>query len=279
MQTKKFLPVNQPNTPAETITLIQKALDDCERNHGVTVLFAAESGSRAWGFSTPNSDYDVRFVYYHPSDWYLSLIPGRDVIEYPVSDRLDLVGWDLQKALRLLIAGNPTLIEWLNVPILYRENAETDLIRRLVPQSKYRRAAFYHYRSLALKVIKTHISGKSQVTLKTYLYAVRAVLLLAWLRENTAGPLAMDLPTLLLAANVPTKIEQEIDSLLRHRAMPEANRNGAPLPLLDAWLTEQLSLPMPPFCSTPLPAFATDPVAQQAEHIFRHIVLRSASLP
>jgi predicted nucleotidyltransferase len=279
MQTKKLSSVNQPNTPAETIALIQKCLDDCEHNHGVTILFAAESGSRAWGFSTPNSDYDVRFVYYHPPAWYLSLIPGRDVIEYPISDRLDLVGWDLQKALRLLIAGNPTLIEWLNAPVLYRENAETDLIRRLIPQSKYRRAAFYHYRSLALKVIKTHLSSKPQVALKTYLYAIRAVLLLTWLRENTAGPIAMDLPTLLPAAGVPTKIKQEIDRLLRHRAMPEADRNGAPLPLLDAWLAEQLSLPMPPFCSTPLPNSATDTLVRQAEQIFRHIVLPSASLP
>ena len=100
--------------------LIAEKLADIERQHQVTVLYACESGSRGWGFASPDSDYDVRFVYVHRLPWYLTVLPGRDVIEQPISGDLDINGWDLRKTLGLLRDSNPTLLEWLRSPIVYR---------------------------------------------------------------------------------------------------------------------------------------------------------------
>jgi predicted nucleotidyltransferase len=96
---------------------------EIEDEEGVRIFFACESGSRAWGFPSSDSDYDVRFLYLHPTEWYLSvnLEHKRDVIERPISGDLDINGWDLRKALILLRKGNPPLMEWLGSPIIYRE--------------------------------------------------------------------------------------------------------------------------------------------------------------
>src|SRR5512134_2562557 len=98
-------------------TEILQCLAEIERNHGVRVLYACESGSRAWGFASPDSDYDVRFIYVNDLDWYLSVEDHRDVIEIMDGD-LDLSGWDLRKSLKLLRKSNPALIEWLSSPIV-----------------------------------------------------------------------------------------------------------------------------------------------------------------
>ncbi|MFO0121331.1 MAG: DNA polymerase beta superfamily protein, partial [Inhella sp.] len=104
---------------SEILTRIERA----EREHGVRVLLAVESGSRAWGFESPNSDYDARFIYANTSDWYLSvkLEDKRDVIEYPITDEIDLNGWDVRKALRLFARSNPAIVEWIQPPIVYLE--------------------------------------------------------------------------------------------------------------------------------------------------------------
>jgi hypothetical protein len=103
--------------------------------NNVRVLLAVESGSRAWGFASTDSDYDVRFIYAHPADWYLSIDLNteakRDVIEQPIVDDLDLNGWDLRKALQLLAKSNPPLLEWLNSPIVYRESSFATELREL----------------------------------------------------------------------------------------------------------------------------------------------------
>src|SRR5215510_11136002 len=99
---------------------ILRKLDQVERAHGVRILYAAESGSRAWGFPSPDSDYDVRFFYAHGRDWYVSLSEQRDVIERPLdTSGVDLVGWDIRKALRLLLKSNPAFYEWLVSPVVY----------------------------------------------------------------------------------------------------------------------------------------------------------------
>ena len=108
----------------ESIKLeIMKRIRGAETEHGVNVLYAVESGSRAWGFASPNSDYDVRFIYAHPKDWYVAvdLEEKRDVIEYDIVDEIDINGWDIRKALRLFWKSNPAFVEWLQSPIIYVE--------------------------------------------------------------------------------------------------------------------------------------------------------------
>ncbi|MEJ7666585.1 MAG: nucleotidyltransferase domain-containing protein [Hymenobacter sp.] len=103
------------------ITRISAALATLEAEHGIRILYACESGSRAWGFPSPDSDYDVRFIYCHPPDWYLTLDEGPDTLNFPVDDELDLAGWELRKALRLLRGSNAALFEWLQSPVVYHE--------------------------------------------------------------------------------------------------------------------------------------------------------------
>src|SRR5580698_9021306 len=101
---------------------VRDVLAQLEAERQVRVLFACESGSRAWGFASRDSDYDVRFLYVHRRDWYLSVEARRDVIELPIAEDLDVSGWDLRKALRLLRKSNPPLLEWLKSPVVYRHD-------------------------------------------------------------------------------------------------------------------------------------------------------------
>lgn len=104
--------------------LIIKRLHEIEKNEQIRILLAVESGSRAWGFDSPDSDYDVRFIYVRNHSDYLKLEKVRDVIELPIKDLLDINGWDLAKTLRLLYSSNPTLFEWFSSPIVYYENED-----------------------------------------------------------------------------------------------------------------------------------------------------------
>jgi len=114
-----------PKSDAITATILER-LAAIEHTELVHILYACESGSRAWGFASPDSDYDVRFIYVRPRDWYLSidLERRRDVIERPIEGVLDINGWDLRKALQLMRKSNPPLFEWLHSPLVYRAQAE-----------------------------------------------------------------------------------------------------------------------------------------------------------
>ena len=112
--------------------LIVKKLEEIERQDHVRILLAVESGSRAWGFASEDSDYDVRFIYVRPRNDYLRLEKFRDVIELPLEGELDINGWDLDKTLRLLRSSNPTLFEWFSSPIVYRETPFADDFRSVM---------------------------------------------------------------------------------------------------------------------------------------------------
>ena len=124
---------------------IQEKLDEIERTEGVRILHVVESGSRAWGFASPDSDYDVRFVYVRPFEDYLSLDELRDTIEWQLDEVLDINGWDLKKALRQFARGNATLFEWSGSPVVYRTTPEWDRIREVAEQYFSEKAAIYHY--------------------------------------------------------------------------------------------------------------------------------------
>ena len=113
---------------------IYNKLREIEKTENVRILLAVESGSRAWGFASPDSDYDVRFIYVRPKDDYLRLDPVRDVIELPLDEVFDINGWDLQKTLRLLYRSNPTLFEWFSSPIVYLETEFADELRAMMTQ-------------------------------------------------------------------------------------------------------------------------------------------------
>lgn len=163
-----------------------------ETEHHVQVLLAIESGSRAWGFASPNSDYDARFIYVNTPDWYLSvgLEEKRDVIEYPIVDDMDINGWDLRKALRLFAKSNPGFVEWIQSPIVYeRSGSFHEKALELLPQVYSTGSGIYHYRSMA----KTNYRGylqTEQVPLKKYFYVLRPLLSVRWLEHyQTPAPI------------------------------------------------------------------------------------------
>lgn len=144
--------------------------------------------SRGWGFASPDSDYDVRFVYVNRLDWYLTVEPGRDVIEQPIGGELDVNGWDLRKALKLLHGSNPVLLEWLRSPIVYmQDEALVPRLRRLAEQHLSLDRAYRHYVSMARKNLREHLLGEV-VRYKKYLYVLRPLLAARWIREGRGAP-------------------------------------------------------------------------------------------
>ncbi len=138
--------------PEEVRADIVERLGRIEEEENVQMFLAVESGSRAWGFPSVNSDYDVRFIYAHRPEWYLSIDveKKRDVIERPIVDHIDVSGWDIRKALTLLQKSNPPLLEWLQSPIIYREHTDiAQRFRALLPEYYSPTARFYHYLNMA----------------------------------------------------------------------------------------------------------------------------------
>lgn len=193
---------------------IGSALEQIEREENVRILYACESGSRAWGFPSKDSDYDVRFLYVRPVDWYLSIFEKRDVIERPISDMLDINGWDLRKALNLFRKSNPPLLEWLQSPIVYKENfAIAEQIRRISPYTFSPKSCVYHYLHMAKGNYREYLQGE-QVKIKKYFYVLRPILACEWIeRYNTMPPIEFDR---LVEAVVPrdSELQQVIDALV-----------------------------------------------------------------
>ena len=132
---------------------------------------AVESGSRAWGFASPDSDYDVRFIYVRRNEDYLRLNPFKDVIELPINNILDINGWDLKKALTLFYKSNPTLFEWLNSPIVYMKTIFLDEIRNIACRYFSEKHSLYHYISMAQRNYNEYLKGDAVKVKKYFLCA------------------------------------------------------------------------------------------------------------
>jgi uncharacterized protein len=206
------------------IATIKGTLEALEKSEGVAILLAVESGSRAWGFPSADSDYDVRFVYARHSQWYLSidLEEHRDVIERPLEDSIDLSGWDIRKALRLFRKSNPPLLEWLQCPIVYRErHALAEQLRALLPSFYSPRASFYHYLHMARGNIREYLKGEV-VWRKKYFYVLRPLLAMRWI-EQGRGPVPIEFGRLVDATVSDAAVRSAIDDLL------SVKRSGAEL--------------------------------------------------
>ncbi len=212
-----------------------------EAEFGVRVVYACESGSRAWGFESPDSDYDVRFVYARPCDWYLSfdVERQRDVIEQPIIDDIDCSGWDLRKAMYLFTRTNGALIEWLNSPIRYVEQGGFAGSMRALATAHFNAAALcYHYSHMARRNFREHLSG-SRIRLKRYLYVLRPLLAIRHIERGLGVP-----PVVfesLVDATAPAAVRPAISSLLEaKRAASEAD-TSAPVPELNGFIATELA--------------------------------------
>ncbi len=185
------------------------------------MLLAVESGSRAWGFPSPDSDYDCRFIYARPREAYLALYPPRDVIEFPLEGALDVNGWDLAKALRLLLKGNAVVIEWLTSPFVY---AGKDSFRQqalaLAQQVARPHAVARHYLHLGERQRRTYFAEARAIEIKKLFYALRPALALRWLRMHPGMAVApMHFPTLVAQSDLPASITGIVDDLLARKAV------------------------------------------------------------
>jgi predicted nucleotidyltransferase len=211
-----------------------------EEGRGVRVLFACESGSRGWGFASPDSDYDVRFLYVHPLDWYLRVSPQRDVIELPISGALDINGWELRKALGLLKKGNATLIEWLDSPIVYRaETAFLDAVRRAAHLTHRPERSFHHYVHMARGNYLQYLGGE-KVRLKKYLYVLRPILAAKWI-EQGRGLAPMRFQDLVDALIDDPALRDAIADLLAWKRRALESQYGMRVQAIDAYLASELS--------------------------------------
>ena len=169
-------------------TTILSHLEDIERKYDVRVLLAVESGSRARGLFSDESDWDLRFVYVNKLDWYLNVNEGRDVIEEMFDDNIDMVGWELRKTLRLFQKSNPSLMEWLHSPIIYRaDEVFLSRMRGLEPTYFNPIKVMYHYGSIYIKHDKRYLQNAAY-PLKRFLYYLRGILACRWVEERQSMP-------------------------------------------------------------------------------------------
>ncbi|PTQ89201.1 nucleotidyltransferase domain-containing protein [Agitococcus lubricus] len=209
-------------------------LQRIEAQYQVTILWACESGSRAWGFPSPDSDYDVRFIYAQKPSSYIRVFDKRDVIEEPIDGLLDISGWDIKKALGLLRKSNPALMEWLSSPIIYRQHAAIEPLRALAQASFLPLSSCHHYLSMARQDINKLVIG-SDIRLKKYLYMFRALLATQWvIANNNQPPMAfIELVNRFLPSG---DIREQIDELLVLKGQVLESEHIPPQEELDAYL-------------------------------------------
>lgn len=228
--------------PIEVRREIMRRLTCTEREEGVRIVLAVESGSRAWGFPSPNSDFDVRFIYARPTDWYIAvdLEERRDVIEYGITDDIDLNGWDIRKALRLFWKSNPAFVEWIQSPIKYIESGGfASGVRALLPHTYSPEHGIYHYRSMAKTNYRGYLRAE-MVPLKKYFYVLRPLLAVRWIeRYKSAAPIEFN--RLLPLIDGRTQLLTDIHELLvKKHESPEMGLSK-PIASINLFVEEELS--------------------------------------
>lgn len=219
------------------VSAIEDRLKGIKLDEGVQIPWAIESGSRAWGFPSPDSDYDCRFIYVRRREEYLSLWPKRDVIETPLDEIYDVNGWDISKAIRLMAKGNATVVEWLRSPIVYSgDGTVRDRLLDFAYAHADRSAIGRHYFHVALQ------QQERPTNLKRFFYVLRPAVALRWLdvHSNRAVP-PMELPTLMSEADMDPQVRSAVDDLIRLKAETREMGHGTLPPILVRFVRDQLT--------------------------------------
>lgn len=217
-------------------------LDKIEDHFHVKVLYACESGSRAWGFPSSDSDYDVRFLYVNPRDWYLAVDLERksDFIELPLDGGLDINGWDLRKALKLYHKSNPPLLEWLGSPIVYQEKYTTaQKLRDLAVVFYNPIACHYHYLRMAQGNNRQYLKG-DLVWIKKYFYVLRPLLAINWL-ERGLGVVPMEFEVLVNEVVESIDLREKIIELIGAKRTGQELDYGPRIPEIGDFIDSELS--------------------------------------
>lgn len=223
----------------DMIIKIREKLTEIEKTENVKILLAVESGSRAWGFASPDSDYDVRFIYIRPMEEYLRLDKTKDVIEWQLDDVLDINGWDLKKALIQFRRGNATLFEWSNSPIVYRKTPEWDNIYETAKSFFSAKAGIYHYYGTAKNTFMSYLQDEN-IKYKKYFYALRPLLACRYIEEfNCPPPVLFDE---LLKLNLPDNLQKGIQQLLKIKKVTEEKDLNPQIPVIQNFIASELAI-------------------------------------
>jgi predicted nucleotidyltransferase len=228
----------------ESVARIDVRLEEVRREHVVAIPLAIESGSRAWGFPSPDSDYDCRFIFVRGQDDYLSLFDKRDVIETPLDGELDVNGWDVAKAIKLLLKGNAVVIEWLTSPIVYAGNAWfAESFLALARDVADRAAIAKHYLHLGERQRRTHFTDGRPVALKKMFYALRPAAALRWLRTRPDEGIApMHFPKLIAECGAPRAVVDLSAELIARKAETRELGDGELPAPVAAFIDEEFAL-------------------------------------
>ncbi|MEM6858444.1 MAG: nucleotidyltransferase domain-containing protein [Pseudomonadota bacterium] len=220
---------------------IESRLGALESEEGVRYLMAVESGSRAWGFPSPDSDYDVRFLYVRPRRDYLALSQARDVIERPIVDEIDLNGWDIRKALGLMLKHNAVVSEWLESPIRYiADDPVVAEMKALVDHHFNPRGFARHYASLGRGSVARWFESDDEIPVKRYFYALRPALSIRALRTNPAVRPPMEMLALMRACDLEPSLVEQVDELIALKAKTNEKGNAVRMPELEQLVHAEL---------------------------------------
>jgi hypothetical protein len=250
---------------------IKTELENLEKQEGFTILFACESGSRAWGFSSRDSDYDVRFIYIHPQYRYLSIEDKKEYLEIPITDNLDINGWDIRKALSLLWRSNATLFEWLQSPVIYcsRDNFKDELFQ-LAKEYFSIRYTMNHYLGLAKKMLLSN-PGEKEIDLKRYFYILRPLLAAMWIAKYREIP-PMEFHHLLQLIETPT-LRDHIAGLLKKKVKAGEKDKIPTIPEVQEFIESQYRI-----CKKIVDQFTSlKKEVEPLDDFFRNMLLRMAA--
>lgn len=219
-------------------TLIKEKLREIELRENCRILLAVESGSRAWGFASPDSDYDVRFIYVRPKESYLKLNRSRDVIELPIHDVLDINGWDVDKTLKLLHKSNPTVFEWFSSPIVYKTTDFAEAFKPVMRRCFSSKRGLWHYLHMAEGNYREYLRG-DMVKVKKYFYVLRPILACRWILEKGTPP-----PMLfseLAASQLPNYLKETVAELLDRKMNKKKKKMIPRIDILSDYLDRSIA--------------------------------------
>lgn len=219
---------------------IQSELSRIAEENNIRILYACESGSRGWGFASPDSDYDVRFIFLHPTSWYLSVLPQDDGMDLFIDKELDINGWDIRKVLRLLIKSNATPFEWLQSPIVYQTNEDFKASLWSLAQHFFQpRSTIHHYLGLAKNAFRKGLVNDSEINIKKYFYVLRPLLAAMWIADRKTAP-PMTFSDLVTVLEPYPDIEKIITDLWEQKLQLKESDNIKLLPELNDFVQKQI---------------------------------------
>lgn len=219
---------------------IKNELSRIEKESDIKIVLAVESGSRAWGFASTDSDWDVRYIYVHRLEWYLRIDQHKDSQGEILPNDIDLAGWELRKALGLFRKSNPPMLEWLRSPIVYLEQFSTaEQLRNLSERYFNPRSCMYHYLSMAKGNFNEFLKDRDLVKIKKYFYVLRPVLACEWIQNEKSFP-PMEFDRLVDFQVKDSAVRDAIDRLLVRKIAGEELKEEPRVDVLNEMLAERV---------------------------------------